>query len=180
MLNIRRDRLNLDIFNNQFTHLISCEESISTDLNTIKKSVPSIYADPASWLVLDALEKAIKTCNIDIEKDRIEVGVIAISAQCTKHTMHRITNQVKGGRISPIRFAGANPGSLAGLPCIIYGFKGPSLTFSMLPNDCLETVNTLSISWFRQKIIRFLIVNCYEIDDCNNHIATSFIIQGLK
>ena len=49
-------------------------------------------------------------------------------------TLTAIAGTAARGFVSPLRFAGANPGVLAGLACIRWKLRGPSLTFAMAPD----------------------------------------------
>jgi hypothetical protein len=99
---------------------------------------PSLFADPVAWLVCGAVESAIEECQQDLAGSRDHVGIIAISEFATLDTMRSIAATAGNGRVSPLRFAGSNPGALAGVSCISRGFRGPALTLSMCPADGVE------------------------------------------
>ncbi|GGQ65139.1 beta-ketoacyl synthase N-terminal-like domain-containing protein [Couchioplanes azureus] len=115
--------------------LLGRGEVALTDDIAARHSRPSFYADPAAWLAVEAVAAALGEAGAAVAQAGEDVGVLAISATATTRTMRAIRRTAAAGRVSPLRFAGANPGSLAGLVCIEYGFRGPSLTLSMPPEQ---------------------------------------------
>lgn len=101
---------------------------------------PSLFADPVAWLVSAAVEK----CAHLVAGAPDRVGVIAVSEFATLVTMRAIARTASKGRMSPLRFAGANPGALAGLTCLRWGFRGPAMTLSMNPVDGVDTALVLA------------------------------------
>ena len=85
-------------------------------------------ADPAAWLVADAMEQALNACSAPWQEARKEIGVISISDRCTLFTMNGIASGAQNGQVSPLRFAGANPGSITGLPCkLLFTSEGSTI-----------------------------------------------------
>jgi hypothetical protein len=100
------------------------------DPGTVGRRVAGVYADPVAWLMAEAVAAALAQCG-DAAPDRPEeVGVIGVSEHATRHTLRALADAVPRGRLSPMRFAGAGPGSLVGVVCSAFGFHGP---VSMLP-----------------------------------------------
>jgi hypothetical protein len=73
---------------------------------------------------------ALEACGDAAPEHPEEVGVVAVSEQATVRTLRALADAVPRGRISPMRFAGAGPGSVVGVVCSAFGFHGPA---SMLP-----------------------------------------------
>ncbi|MFF1284186.1 polyketide synthase [Streptomyces sp. NPDC058299] len=100
------------------------------DPGTVRRRIAGVYADPVAWLLAEAVAAALAECG-DAAPDRpAEVGLIGVSEYATRHTLRALADAVPRGRLSPMRFAGAGPGSLAGTVCSAFGFHGP---VSMLP-----------------------------------------------
>lgn len=95
------------------------------------RNAPSLFADPVAWLVCAAAEAATAQCAEVLARSRDDVGVLVVSEFATLTTMRSIAGSARRGRVSPLRFAGANPALVAGLVCIRQGFRGPALTLSM-------------------------------------------------
>lgn len=108
----------------------------------------SFYADPVAWLVADAVGTALAAAGSSEPTAGTDVGVVAVSEHATAHTMREVATSVQGrGRVSPLRFAGAAPGSVAGLACIVHGLRGPSLLLSMSPGAARPAVAVLARDW---------------------------------
>jgi hypothetical protein len=149
-----------------------------TDLSTIRQRNASFYADPVAWLTVSALEQALEQADSspDITARGTEVGVLAVSDHATLHTMRTVAAGTARGRVSPLRFAGANPGSLAGLSCITFGFHGPTLMLSMSPKAAESVVIHVVSSWLDSGC-RYVVVNEHTVDSSGNHIVTSTIVR---
>ena len=111
------------------------------------RNASSFFADPAAWLVLAAAEEALAGAQDEI--DAAGVGVVVVSGHCTAHTMSALSAGAARGLVSPLRFAGANPGVLAGLPCIMLKLRGPSLVFTMDPAEGIGPATAVAAGWLR-------------------------------
>ncbi|WUI03656.1 hypothetical protein OHR68_18175 [Spirillospora sp. NBC_00431] len=130
----------------------------TADLGAARRSRASFYADPAAWLVVDAIERALDGAGERVLAARAETGVLAVSAHATRHTMRSIARQAAAGRVSPLRFAGASPGSLAGLPCIVLGLRGPSLLLGMAPETARTAALAVVSNWLATRQCRYVAV----------------------
>lgn len=110
----------------------------AADPAAFARNGPSLFADPVAWLVCGAVEAALEDRAGEPAGPRDHVGVIVISEFATLVTMRSITGSARNGRVSPLRFAGANPAVVAGLACLTLGLRGPALTLSMHPADGAE------------------------------------------
>ncbi|WP_083734848.1 beta-ketoacyl synthase N-terminal-like domain-containing protein [Actinomadura sp. CNU-125] len=126
---------------------------------------PSFYADPAAWLVAAAVAAASTTaeCGTDVLAARDDAGVIVLTGPQPPPTCTALAAQAARGRISPLRFAGANPGILAGLACIRWGLRGPSLVLAAADDGTVGTALTVAGSWLRSRRARHVI--------CVRHLA---------
>lgn len=145
--------------------------------NIIKKTKKVNYADKAAWLVVDAINNAMEKIDDEIILDKENVGVITISNICTLETMKIVSQSAKEGRVSPLKFAAANPGSLTGLACISFGFMGPSLTFIMPPEKGLFIAAFIARTWFKEYGIKYVIINTYSTKRNKYCVARSIIIS---
>ncbi|MGY4742899.1 coronafacic acid synthetase [Streptomyces sp. ATMOS53] len=152
------------------------------------KRKASLYADPLSWLVLDAVEQALGACGGDFTpadaSAKEAVGHIAVSDQCTTHTMRQLAEAIPAGRISPLRFSGANPGSICSLPCQLLGFSGPTMTLSMTPEKGLPPAMAVARAWLRQGSATHVIVTAHRADASGHRVASTILTSdttaGLK
>jgi hypothetical protein len=134
---------------------------------------PSFYADPVAWLVTRAVEQVLDGTYVPAELDK--VAVLVMSGSTTRPTMAGIADKAARGRVSPLRFAGANPGILAGLTCIQWGFTGPSLVLANDPADVLDTAAAVVDSWLDSGQARHVLCVAHRTDP-NGHRARCVIV----
>jgi hypothetical protein len=144
--------------------------TVSTaDLPSLSRNAASFYADPAAWLVTHAVQRALDDCAEDVLGEPDEVAVIVVSSQGTEATMTGIARSARAGRLSPLRFAGASPGLLAGLPCARLGLRGPSLMVTTGGPDGLDTAALLADTWLRAEHARYALVVSHQRQDDRHH-----------
>ncbi|WP_105967719.1 beta-ketoacyl synthase N-terminal-like domain-containing protein [Streptomyces geranii] len=153
--------------------------AVAPDLSAAPRRRASLYADPLSWLVLDAVEQALGASDFTPEDASAKeaVGHIAISDQCTLHTMRQLAEAIPAGRISPLRFSGANPGSICTLPSQFLGFSGPTMTLSMPPEKGLPPALAVARAWLRQGCATHVIVTAHRAD-ASGHRVTSTVLTA--
>ncbi|TDB81626.1 hypothetical protein [Micromonospora sp. KC721] len=132
----------------------------------------SFYADPVAWLVADAVGAVFDAAGQSGKGTGTDVGVLAVSEYGTSHTMREVTAMRDRGRVSPLRFAGANPGSVAGLACIVHGLRGPSLMLSMPPPAARPTVALLARAWLTGGVCRRVVVSEHERGPAGHTVRT--------
>ncbi|MFD1745542.1 hypothetical protein ACFSE1_08735 [Rhizobium helianthi] len=138
-----------------------------------KRQKPSFYADPVSWLVLEAAEQAIGRCPQDVKEHPQSVAVITISDVCTLHTMREIEAKLTEGVISPLRFSGANPGAIGSLPSYFSTFSGPTLVLSMPPEEAGGIAGALASTWLREGTAKFVIFNRHWMRRDGHHVNST-------
>ncbi|WP_131740835.1 beta-ketoacyl synthase N-terminal-like domain-containing protein [Actinomadura roseirufa] len=130
----------------------------TADLGSAGRTRASFYADPVAWLVVDALELALERAGPHAREALARTGVLAVSEYATRHTMGSIGRQAARGRVSPLRFAGASPGSLAGLACVVLGFRGPTLLLGMPPATARAAALAIVSHWTATGQCRYVAV----------------------
>jgi hypothetical protein len=124
----------------------------------VSRNAPSFFADPAGWLVAAAVEDALSNCPQQILSVPDQVGVVVLGDEGPARTMRDIARTARTGLVSPLRFAGTNPGILAGLPCIRWKLRGPSLNLSMRPAAGIDTAAIVASAWLRSGQADYVIV----------------------
>ncbi len=119
----------------------------ATDPTRYARNSSSFFVDPAGWLVAAAVEEALDGCPEPVLSVPDRVGVVVLSDDGPAATMRAIAGTAGRGLVSPLRFAGANPGVLAGLPCIRWRLRGPSLTFAMEPDAAISAAQVVAAAW---------------------------------
>lgn len=104
----------------------------------------SFYADPVAWLVDAAVGKAV-AATTDLEPE--DLGVVVITGALASATTRQVAGGAARGRVSPLRFAGANPSILAGLTCIQRGFRGPTAVFVAEVDRMADVAVTTAADW---------------------------------
>ncbi|MEV6447954.1 hypothetical protein [Amycolatopsis sp. NPDC051716] len=150
--------------------LLAKGSATAKTLSDVRGSKRSMFADPAAWLVAAAVEDAIEGMRAELTAAASEVGVICVSRHCTVHTISAIGRGVPDGRVSPMRFAGANPGAMSSLPCILFGFGGPTLVFTMDPEAAAPAVASVARAWLRDGSARYVLV-CSHTAGAEGHVT---------
>ncbi|HEX3647518.1 MAG TPA: beta-ketoacyl synthase N-terminal-like domain-containing protein [Pseudonocardiaceae bacterium] len=132
----------------------------------------SFYADPVAWLVVDAVGAALR--DADVREAATETGVLSVSREATKRTMLQLA--AAGGRVSPMKFAGASAGSITGVACIEFGLQGPSMVLSMSPSDGRPVAQVIAKSWLAAGTCRFVVLNEHESLD-SGHVVHSSVVD---
>ena len=91
------------------------------------------YADVSAWITAVAIARAISSFRDRLAGCLHQVGLVIVSDQGPTVTMAEVNDATAKGFSSPLRYAAASPGSLVGVACISFGFRGPTLNFTMCP-----------------------------------------------
>jgi Beta-ketoacyl synthase, N-terminal domain len=121
---------------------------------------PSMFADPVGWLVAEVVQAQLATVRA---ADPEHTGLVVVSEIATAETMGRLAVTARAGRVSPIRFAGANPGVVAGLACIRSGLRGPALLLTMAPAAGLPVAAMMARAWLRDGAATGVLVVEHEL-----------------
>ncbi|MFE4016045.1 polyketide synthase [Streptomyces sp. NPDC059101] len=119
---------------------------------------PSFYADPAAWLVAETVDRALTDCAERVLDAADDTAILVMSATGSEWTIRRIAASVPRSRVSPLRFAGANPGVLAGLPALRHGLRGPSLLLAAHPDQAAPVAFTVIDGWLADGHARHVIL----------------------
>ncbi|MFJ9968674.1 hypothetical protein [Streptomyces avermitilis] len=101
------------------------------------------YADPVAWLVLDVLTRALP----DPGPDRSTLGVIAVTEHATGESLRSVAQEAAEGRVSPLHFVAASPGTVIGLSCAQLGITGPTMLLTMAASASLGIARELAEVW---------------------------------
>ncbi len=148
-----------------------------TDPASCARNRPSFYADPIAWLIVSAVEEALAPCREEVLAEPDEVGVLVSGDGGALPTHRRIAQGVARGRVSPLRFAGSNPGILAGLTCSTFGLRGPSLVLSGDPDDAADTAARVAEDWLRTGQARYVLWAAHR-QDRDAHTAGCVVLQA--
>jgi hypothetical protein len=133
------------------------------DPSVFARNGPSFFADPAAWLVTAAVAEALGTCTENVLAQADRTGMITVSRWCTEATMRAISRTARRGMVSPMRFAGANPGVMAGLSCITWKLRGPSLVLAADPAAALPAAAAVAASWLELGHAEYVLVAVHQV-----------------
>jgi len=149
---------------------LSTAEVASTDPEEYSRNGRSGYADAVAWLAVEAARRALTDVPAVLAASE-ETAVLALSDHCTLTTMQNIARRMHAGKLSPMHFAGANPGLLAGAVCMRWHMRGPSLTLTMPPRIGSETARLVASGWLHKGQARFVLLITHELHGVE-HFAT--------
>lgn len=116
------------------------------------------YADPAAWTTATAVARALSG-RADLSGPIAhEIGIVVVSDCGAAETMNVVAAAAVEGFSSPLRYPAASPGSLAGVACIAFGFRGPTLNLTMLPHQGIPVALQISAGWLSRGIARHILV----------------------
>jgi hypothetical protein len=91
------------------------------------------YADPAAWVIATAVAHAVGPLQTALA-DRKGVGAVVVCENGPVESIASVADAARQGYGSALRYPAANPGSLLGLSCIAFGFRGPTLCLLVAPD----------------------------------------------
>ena len=118
------------------------------------------YADPASWVtaaaVANAIEAAANPAEVREAHDR--VGLVVAGAEGPVEAMAAMYEAAQSKSSSPMRYPASNAGSLAGIPSIAFGLRGPTLMLTLPPDRGAPAGLLLAEQWLRRGVTAFVAV----------------------
>jgi hypothetical protein len=116
------------------------------------------YADPASWITAAAIASAMEPVRDEIAAHHDRVGLVVTSADGPVEAIAAIRDAARSRSSSPIRFPASNPGSLAGIPCIAFGLRGPTLVLTLPADRGAPPALLLAEAWIAREVAAYVIV----------------------
>jgi hypothetical protein len=116
------------------------------------------FADPAAWITANAVHFALAGAEGILAEFRHQIGIITISDQGPGQSMAKMQADGETGFSSPLHYAASGPWTLAGVSCIAFGLRGPTLNLTMEPRDGLPTALTLCEGWLKREVAPFIVV----------------------
>jgi hypothetical protein len=134
------------------------------------------YADPAAWITAAAVALAIHEVREQLASSLHEVGMVVVSDQGPASTMAEVNAATSIGFSSPLRYAAASPGSLAGVSCIAFGFRGPTLNFTMPLHDGVPTALQMCSGWLTRHMARYMVLATYRASDLTTGFSRAVLL----
>ncbi|MEV4629505.1 hypothetical protein AB0J90_24900 [Micromonospora sp. NPDC049523] len=140
------------------------------------RRIPSLYADPASWLVLEAVDELWTACPDAVRAAPETTAMVLVSTYSTIDTMSAIARAVPGGRLSPLRFAGASASGPVSLVCQVHRFRGPTLVFTTAPEQGCPAALTMARHWLRTGAASQVVVAVHDHDSLRGHEVRCVVV----
>lgn len=134
---------------------------------------PSLYATPLAWATA-------KFARLVIADERIEprhTGMIVVSDECSLRSIRELSVSAARGTVSPLRFAGASPSIVAGLPALQCGIRGPTLCLTMPPHHASGAVLALINYWLSSSNAASVIAIAHYRCDERRQLFKGFIAR---
>lgn len=163
--------------------LLAAGSANAAEANAFRKQHVALvrYADPISWAAVAAVNKVLKQLPSDSSDANAhnEIGIIACSLFGPMETMQRVAQSAKDGMVSPMRFPAANPGALAGVPAIVFHLRGPTLNFTLAPEESVSVVKMMANAWLTRGSATEVILLC-ESKDIYGESEVRCLLLGLS
>ncbi|GCB95713.1 beta-ketoacyl synthase N-terminal-like domain-containing protein [Streptomyces noursei] len=160
------------------TRVLGSATVVADDPGEHARNKPSFYADPAAWLVAETVDRALADCAEHVRDDADDTAILVVSATGSERTMRRIADSVPRSRVSPLRFAGANPGVLAGLPALRHGLRGPSLLLAGHPDAAAPVAGTVIAGWLRDGHARHVLLVGLHATEGERETCCCLVLTG--
>ena len=137
---------------------------------------PSFYATPVAWAVANFTQLLIEDEGGIVPH---QTGMIVVSDECSLSTIRELSRTAAQGTISPLRFAGASPSIVAGLPALQEGIRGPTLCLTMPPGHASSAIVAMINYWMRySKIVSVIAIAHYKRGE-RGHLLKGLIARSV-
>lgn len=121
------------------------------------------YADPSSWLLVEAIDRAGLPGLLAGQAGRGEAtAVVVVAPAGCPQAAADLAHQARGGAVSPLRYPAAGPSASLGLACIVFGLCGPTLTLTMPLADGVPRAIWLAQRYLERRDAELAIVATVE------------------
>jgi hypothetical protein len=135
---------------------------------------PSFYATPVAWAAANFTRSLIEDEGGIVPH---HTAMIVVSDECSLSTIRDLSRTAAQGTISPLRFAGASPSIVAGLPALEEGIRGPTLCLTMPPAHASSAIVALTNYWIRYNNIVAVIVIAHYKQGERRHLFKGLIAR---
>jgi hypothetical protein len=136
---------------------------------------PSFYAPPVAWAVANFTQLLIENEGGIVPH---HTGMIVVSDECSLSTIRDLSSMAAQGNISPLRFAGASPSIVVGLPALEQGIRGPTLCLTMPPSHAANAIVATISYWIRYSNIVSVIAIAHFKQDERSHLFKGLIARS--
>jgi hypothetical protein len=155
-------------------------DSYRPDLFEAKTRATVRFADPAAWTTATAVAVALAGAGDLLTEWRHEIGMMAISDQGPAAAMTKVQTDGATGFSSPLHYAASSPGTLAGVSCIAFGLRGPTLNLTMTPRDGLPVALTMCAAWLERKAARFMVLATHRAGNAGTPMSRAVLVAPAR
>ncbi len=116
------------------------------------------FADPAAWITANAVHFALAGAHELLAEFRHQTGILTVSNQGPEKSMAKMQADGETGFSSPLHYAAAGPWTLAGVSCIAFGLRGPTLNLTMDPPEGVPVAHMLCQGWLTRKTANLMVM----------------------
>jgi hypothetical protein len=149
------------------------KSALYTDI--VSRNGPSLYAPALAWAVADFTRALVEAEGGIVAH---QTGMVVASDQCSLATIRELAGTAAQGRVSPLRFAGASPSIIAGLPALEQGIRGPTLCLTMNPAQAGDAMWALVRYWIRYHAIVGVIAIAHHPQGDRGHLFKGMIARS--
>jgi hypothetical protein len=120
------------------------------------------YADPTAWVTATAVGRALLGTKLRISVAGDRTGIVTVSEHGPMETMATVAEAAREGYSSPLRYPAANPASLAGVSCILFRLRGPSLNLLMPLSKGVSAGLFMAGRWLDRRVVEYVVVAACE------------------
>jgi hypothetical protein len=136
---------------------------------------PSFYATPVAWAAAQFTQLLIEDEGGIVPH---RTGMLVVSNECSLSTIRDLSRTAAQGTISPLRFAGASPSIVVGLPALQQGIRGPTLCLTMPPSHASSAIVAIINYWIRySNIVSVIAIAHYKQGD-SRHLFKGVIAKS--
>lgn len=136
---------------------------------------PSFYATPLAWAAANFTQLLIADEGVIVPH---HTGMIVASDECSLSTIRELSRSAAQGTISPLRFAGASPSIVAGLPALQQGIRGPTLCLTMPPDHASSAIVAMIKFWITYSNVVSVIAIAHWRQDESRHLFKGFMARS--
>ena len=136
---------------------------------------PSFFATPVAWATATFAAALIE------EEGGIQphhTAMIVVSDECSLETVRQLAQTAAQGAISPLRFAGASPSIVAGVPALQQGIRGPVIALTMRPEHASPAILALVEYWLTCGDIVAVVVIAHSRQGEREHLFKGLIARS--
>lgn len=136
---------------------------------------PSFYATPVAWAAANFAQLLIADEGGIVPH---HTGMIVVSDECSLSTIRDLSRTAAQGTISPLRFAGASPSIVAGLPALQQGIRGPTVCLTMPPDQASSAIVAMINYWLTYSNVVSVIAIAHYKQGESRHLFKGLIARS--